>query len=385
MDEENEKKKLEQISEEPSVELIDELPNDIPEQEIIESAPAVGSVPVIESTAPPTPPTPPKRSKKGPIITIICILLAIIAAVCIFLFWPKTTPLEDFSEKFTTAENIALVSSNSFTFKNPELVGAKSIDVIFSASSLELPTDLSAEIDIFSDYNEEFSLTVDAKITADGDVYLKFKNAEEFLSDINLSEILRLIFGEDFYDFGITEIDDEWWKVDGDDFAFISSLFTDQDSLETGHATCFGQALKNINLRDSGIVSISQKSRTATGISQEKSNLFPLVIDSDALEDTFSGVAGCFAGSEGAVSSSRLAAFIGDAPTFYLELGSEDFALTYPRVFASAENSEYIFNSSTDIIFGAKSDFRSPDSYLLLSDLLSLYYIQLGPDVIDEE
>ena len=83
MDEENEKKKLEQISEEPSVELIDELPNDIPEQEIIESAPAVGSVPVIESTAPPTPPTPPKRSKKGPIITIICILLAIIAAVMV--------------------------------------------------------------------------------------------------------------------------------------------------------------------------------------------------------------------------------------------------------------------------------------------------------------
>ena len=373
MDEENEKPNLEKISEEPSVELIDELPNDIPEETIIESAPAVGSAPVIDTTVDSRSNQPhPKKSKKSLIIILLVAFILVGAAACCYFFWPRKTALDAFKDEFSSAENVALSSNNTFTFKDPSLFGAKSADINFSVASLELPTDLNAEVNIVTDADDEIFIKFAGKISASGELFLKVDNLENFLDDMNLSPIFGLIFGEDFYDFSISEFDGKWWEIDGRGANLLSSIFSEED-FNNEEITC---QLNDIKLRESGIISVSNNHI------KKNSKVFPLVIDSDKVAALLENV--CLGQDITLFDLDDLAAKIGELPTLSLELSDGELA---PRVYASRENSEYIFNSSTKILFeNSKPRFETPEEYSPLSELLGLYYASAPiPEEIDEE
>lgn len=407
MDKENENPNLEAISQEPTieseptVELVENLPNTIPESEATESKLVIDeevSTPtpqenIISDTEPTSAPkadianspintednsvsnqsSQPKKSHKGLIVFLIILVVSLCAAGLIWFLARKPTPENVFDlavKNFESAKNISLTSTNNFNFKNPELSGAKNATAEFHFSSLELPTEGSLDLNFLTVDDDEIFISLKTKISADGEIFLNLENLENFLDDMSFSPVLEMFLGEDFYRFAVSELDGEWWQLDKEGIDTIFSA-TDANSDYDAIATCFKNS--DFNSRDLSFISPSE---TKT----DSKDTFLLKFDSDKFAEKNESFLSCFNSSTNELKD-ELENFMGELPEVFAEVDDSNH---FSKIYTSNRTEDYQLESVVEFSYSdKKSTFSLPESYLPLSDLVGLFTIHSDPIEIE--
>lgn len=338
---------LEKLPEEPVLEVVEE---NIEEQE-------KDSTEEVEKT--------PKKSNKIFYTCLIFVLIAFVVALLVSAF-KKETPdsiLNEATNNFYNAKNIALASTHKFEFNDPELSGAENAELTFSLSSLSLPTDVNFGINIVTVDGDEILANLKAKVTKDRKVYINTSNLENFLDDMNFSPILSIMLGEDFYYKLVSEVDEEWWEIDNDVINFISDV-SDAENTEKAKemVACLNEKTKNFSVKNLKFLS-------ATPV-KNKLRTFELHIDSDELANLTYEPANCLSEVSKEILSERLAATIGELPNIFIDVDDTNH---FSRIYFYDENSTYSSESIIKLTYNEDFVFETPESYAPFSELLELY------------
>lgn len=309
-----------------------------------------------------SPSRPQKFNKNILTCAVYLILLLVVALIIAFCNRSSQDTLRSAITNFYDADNIAILSTNKFDFSDPESSGLNTAKITISASSLDLPANLSIDIDLYTATNSHISTNLTAKITDDYSVFIHTSNLEDFIGSLGLDTILSQRLGEELFAELISSVDEEWWEIDDNALSLFATLWSTDDSSSShlNYLSCLATASQRLPRRNINFLS-------ATSV-KDQDRTYKLDLDADNLAQSLIEPVRCVATTD----TGSLADIIDDiannlSPT-YLDINSKN---QFARLYTSNDNnSDYSFESVTELFYDEDNEFALPESYTPLSTLI---------------